>query len=150
MGTRMDLYVGRGKSAEWLGSYAWDGYPSGEPHENGLLSAADERDWRAKVGKFLANDEIKKAATTPDQGWPWPWETSRLTDYSYTFDDGQVWVSCFGRTWVPGDRFIDKGEEPDVPEWENDDAKVEFPDMTDKQKVAMDGRSGLIIITAKS
>jgi hypothetical protein len=29
MGTRADFYVGRGKDAEWLGSVAFDGYPSG-------------------------------------------------------------------------------------------------------------------------
>jgi hypothetical protein len=29
MGTRADFYVGRGGQAEWLGSIAWDGYPSG-------------------------------------------------------------------------------------------------------------------------
>ena len=29
MGTRADLYIGRGTDAEWIGSVAWDGYPSG-------------------------------------------------------------------------------------------------------------------------
>jgi hypothetical protein len=29
MGTRADFYVGRGPDAEWLGSVAMDGYPSG-------------------------------------------------------------------------------------------------------------------------
>ena len=29
MGTRADFYVGRGESAEWLGSVAWDGNPRG-------------------------------------------------------------------------------------------------------------------------
>jgi hypothetical protein len=29
MGTRADFYVGRGETAEYLGSIAWDGYPDG-------------------------------------------------------------------------------------------------------------------------
>jgi hypothetical protein len=29
MGTRADFYVGRGETAEWLGSIAWDGNPGG-------------------------------------------------------------------------------------------------------------------------
>jgi hypothetical protein len=35
MGTRADFYVGRGESAEWLGSIAWDGYPDGIDPEMG-------------------------------------------------------------------------------------------------------------------
>ena len=86
MGTRVDFYVGRGTEAEWLGSYAFDGYPMGvfgEAYDNGELftdQPLDEQGWRNWVTSWLALDENVARATTPDMGWPWPWEDSRSTD----------------------------------------------------------------------
>lgn len=31
--------------------------------------------------------------------WPWTWEDSRMTDYSYAFDAATVHASCFGNAW---------------------------------------------------
>jgi hypothetical protein len=43
MGTRADFYIGRGESAEWVGSVAWDGQPSGMPEP--LLTATTKGDF---------------------------------------------------------------------------------------------------------
>lgn len=140
MGTRADFYVGRGKDAEWLGSIAMDGYPCHSGHPMALLHIKDRAKYRRAVRKILR--EVTHA-TTPDQGWPWPWENSQTTDYAYAFDVGRdgverVYVSCFGHKWQPGTRLREWGDGP----------KVEFPDMTSRMKVTMGERSGLIVISA--
>lgn len=149
MGTRADFYIGRGEQAEWLGSTAFDGYPEGvaqfvddkgmatrgEPQNSPILTAAEEKKYRDAVASFLAADDY---STTPDQGWPWPWEDSRTTDYSYAFEDGKVWACCFGHRWF----------DPLQPEPEDDDPAKEclFPNMKERQKVTLGGRSGLMVI----
>jgi hypothetical protein len=95
MGTRADFYVGRGATAEWLGSIAWDGYPSGLT-DTPVLGATSEEDFRVIVRDFLAT---RRDGTTPEMGWPWPWENSQTTDYAYALDEGKVWASCFGHAW---------------------------------------------------
>src|SRR5690348_12684803 len=97
MGTRADFYIGTGEQAEWLGSIAFDGYRIDEMKKADTSSNADlSACWQIKTAKTA--DEFRAAvaallavnddATTPDQGWPWPWETSRTTDYAYAFVDG--------------------------------------------------------------
>ena len=134
MGTRADFYVGRGESAEWLGSIAWDGYPDGIAVE--LHAARTEADWRAAVERFLSG---RDDASRPAEGWPWPWDTSATTDYAYAFDNGRVHASCFGGKWYrsTSKKLADDGS-----------GKVAvFPDMKDKARVVLSGkRSGLIVI----
>jgi hypothetical protein len=133
MGTRADFYVGRGENAEWLGSIGFDGYPSNIGPE--ILAATSEEPFRESVRRRIADT---KSGTTPDQGWPWPWDNGHLTDYSYAFDDGKVWMSNFGRSWLPATE-----NEPD--EWPG--SKVAFPDMTAKKNVTLGPRSGLAVFT---
>lgn len=90
MGTRADFYVGKGKNAEWIGSIGYDGYPDGI--EQKILESISESEFRIRVNERLDAED----GATPDQGWPWPWETSHTTDYSYWFADGKVWANCFG------------------------------------------------------
>ncbi len=52
MGTRADFYVGRGETAEWLGSIGWDGYPSGI--DETVFEAAEEPAYRTAVAAFFA------------------------------------------------------------------------------------------------
>jgi hypothetical protein len=130
------MYIGRGENAEWLGSFAWDGYPSGMPKT--LLSAKTDEKFRAVVKKMLRE---RDDATSPDLGWPWPWKNSQTTDYAYAFDEGQVWVSCFGSHWY-------KPEEEETVEIGNDEKVAVFPDMTDRQEVTLGKRSGIMIIRA--
>jgi hypothetical protein len=77
MGTRADFYIGKGKDSTWVGSVSHDGYPEGMIS---VLSVYDE-------GSFL--EKIKELETyiDPSQGWPWPWKTSKTTDYSYYWTD---------------------------------------------------------------
>ena len=81
MGTRADFYVGRGEKAEWIGSIAWDGYPDGMP--DSLLAATSTEGYLQEVTDFFKErDDV----TLPEDGWPWPWDDSGTTDYSYTLD----------------------------------------------------------------
>lgn len=144
IGTRWDLYVGRGLDAEWLGSGGWDGYPSGNPAP--LLSITEEAEYREAVSNLLA----RASGTTPDMGWPWPWEDSQTSDYAYAFENGKVWASCFGHEWF--DPLLPELEDEDEDEvWDaekNRQAKTAvFPNMKAIQNVATDSkRSGIIIL----
>lgn len=117
MGTRADFYVGRGKSAKWVGSIAFDGYPDGitpysEKTENWLgytqhlsdewptnehlFDSITEEQFLSRLKRFF---QYRDDVTLPEEGWPWPWDDSNTTDYSYAFDEGKVWGTCFGRGW---------------------------------------------------
>lgn len=151
MGTRADFYVGRGETAEWLGSIAFDGYDDGPAGEL-LLSATSEADFRQKVEQLSRRDDF----TAPRDGWPWPWEDSHTTDYAYAWD-GQTWASCFGRGWrslpeirqyhAACKRWDGDGEEPEL--WSKSKDCV-FPDMTSHARVARGTRSGLLIMMGVS
>lgn len=129
MGTRADFYIGRGVNAEWIGSIAWDGYPSGV-HAT-IRESTTEQEFRDAVSVHMSK---RDDWTNPDQGWPWPWTTSHTTDYAYAFDDGCVWTSRFGDRW-----FNAKSDA-------SDERDVVFPDMTDRQNVDFGKRSGTIIV----
>lgn len=137
MGTRADFYVGRGPEAEWLGSIAFDGYPSGIDDE--LLNAKDEAAYRKSVAAQFADCDH---ATLPEQGWPWPWEDSQTTDFAYAFDGDRVFASCFGHAWFDPT----KSDEDDDAERDDSGPKVPFPNMKERQNVTMGKRSGLLII----
>lgn len=136
MGTRADFYVGRGKDSKWLGSIAFDGYPDGI--DNAILSATNESEFVEALRQLASSCDHW---TSPDQGWPWPWEDSRTTDYAYALDGGKVWASCFGHEWF----------DPKLPQPENyeDIKSAVFPDMTDIQNVTWGRRSGLIVMSIK-
>ncbi len=131
MGTRADFYVGNGPEMEWLGSIAWDGYPTGLENKD-LLTATSEAEFRSAVAtEFAARNDF----TLPEKGWPWPWETSATTDYAYAFFDGRVWASHFGDPWTDP---LAEEPEPVYPE---------FPDMSARKNVRHDRGSGLITVT---
>jgi hypothetical protein len=133
MPTRADLYVGTGVEAEWLGSFAFDGYPTGPIRE--LADCSSEKAWREGVQLMLAK---RPDGTFPHEGWPWPWNNGHLTDYSYTFAEEQVLYSRFGCRWRPMSESL--------PE-EHDDETVPFPDMTARKQTTYGRRSGLIVVT---
>lgn len=134
MGTRADFYIGRGETAEWLGSIGYDGYPSGIPSD--ILHAPSADSYRAAVQEYLKEEE---AGTLPEQGWPWPWEDSRTTDYAYSYAMGRVWVCAFGHAWY------DPHQEKPEGYYESPQTTV-FPNMKGIQNVALDRRSGLMIL----
>jgi hypothetical protein len=137
MGTRADFYVGRGEAAEWLGSIAWDGYPDGIDKQ--VLGCESVEAFRHAVSAFLAGREDK---TLPDQGWPWPWETSSTTDFAYAFDEGIVYASCFGGQW-----FECTTPAADAPEDDVTTIKAVFPNMSKaKQRAKFGAHSGIMIL----
>lgn len=119
MGTRADFYIGTGKDAEWLGSVALDGYRWEEEPDNLLILSPDATTFRTVVTGILKD---RHDATLPEQGWPWPWNDSKTTDYAYAFKDGKVQIFNF--------------ESPEDG----------WPDMSERKKVALGNRSGLFII----
>lgn len=135
MGTRADFYVGRGESAEWIGSIAFDGYPEGI--DNAVRQAVSEADYRSAVAMFF---DGRRDVTLPADGWPWPWETSRTTDFAYAFDGGVVWGSCFGGAWFRA--ISDEAEDGDGPD-------AVFPVFShDRAAPAGSDRSGIMVVTA--
>lgn len=122
MGTRADLWVRRGDNKlepqDWIGSIAWDGYPSGLPDD--VLKAKTEREFRDRVAAMAAG---RDDWTKPEDGWPWPWEDSNTTDYAYVFECGRV--MAFNFRWFPADE-----PEPDADDEEEElEEHGEFPNM---------------------
>jgi hypothetical protein len=148
MGTRVDFYVGRGENAEWLGSYPFDGYPSGVFDAELFTTSGPigEQAWRGFVAEFLSGDNAD-IATTPEMGWPWPWRTSATTDYAHAWDDGAIYGSNFGRRWFEVDPdAVDWGQSDDA---DDDEKSAVFPDMTSRKAVIIGPRSGLIVISPR-
>lgn len=147
MGTRADFWIGVGPDAEWLGSIAFDGYPnsrSGEPVPNDelaeVLRAETPDEYRRAVASRLGQGDD---CSTPEMGWPWPWDDSSATDFAYTFTEG-VYVSCFGSSWIPAERAIT------FDEWDDKLPTLWLPNMASCRVVARPGssRSGFMVIAA--
>lgn len=145
MGTRADFYVRNEHTEpkmEWIGSIGWDGYPSGI--DDAVLQSTTEEDYRANLKTFfLTRDDL----SLPAEGWPWPWDDSRTTDYSYVFENGKVMASCFGFQLF--DPLIGESED----ESDKEPSKMEnyFPDMTELKNIRLKGKaSGVMIVTHNS
>lgn len=135
MGTRADFYIGTGSEAEWLGSVAWDGYEWDD--EDSLLTRVTTPDeMRAAVRQIAANRED---FTSPDMGWPWPWNTSHTTDYAYALVGNNVLRSVFGTAFRPLGLEDEDGR---------DDQSADFPDMSARKNVTFGKRSGVLIFGA--
>ena len=132
MGTRADFYIGRGKDAMWLGSVAWDGYPDGVLV--GIKLADDQKSFLDALETYFNG---RNDVSTPNDGWPWPWDTSSGTDFAYAFDAGKVWMSHFGSAWITA-------SSPEPEEWSENKEAV-FPNMKDKANVTLGPRSGLLV-----
>ena len=144
MGTRADFYVGKHEEAEWLGSIAWDGYREGI--EDDILNATSEQEFRDAVKAFAAT---RDDWTSPEQGWPWPWESSYLTDCSYWFFNGQVYDEQHYPAYGHGQVYMPIAVKADevTGDWPKGDyEKIRFPDMKDRQNVTLGARSGLMIV----
>jgi hypothetical protein len=155
MSTRGDFYIGRGENAKWIGSIAFDAYPSGirictgkdgrgipqfKSFSKGkhLFDAATVEEYCERLDEFFAN---RADATRPSDGWPWPWNDSSRTAFSYTFEDGRVLVSAHGKPFVPLTPELRKLDTLDssVPELRG---KEPFPDMFAIKNLAYGERSG--------
>lgn len=101
MGAKADFYIGRGPTAEYLGSISYDGYPANAP--SALQGVTESTEFRAAVERIILRDRqrLVENGITPREGWPWKWRTSAGTDHVYAFEAGQVWVSHIGAQWLP-------------------------------------------------
>lgn len=148
MGTRADFYVGRGEDMEWVGSVAWDGYPRGFAGK-GILVARSEEEFRSAIASLAAD---RSDFTSPEMGWPWPWDDSFTTDFAYAFDGDQVYVSREmddHSDWVEASHFDRDGSNDrevmrDLPSC----GPLAYPDMSEIKNVDFGSRSGLIILGA--
>ncbi len=138
MGTRADFYIGKGKDAEWIGSIAWDGCRDGIDKQ--ILNCESSAAFRHAVESFFANrDDV----TLPEQGWPWPWNTSSTSDCSYWFFNDQVWDE-FQDHYAPCSQPEATDENWDV--FADDLDSIDYPDMSAIQNVTFGRGSGLIVI----
>ena len=135
MGTRADFYIQKPTLIpdeivlEWLGSVAWDG----SDWQDMLKVIKTEADFRLLVEKI---SKERDDWTSPEMGWPWPWDDSLLTDFAYAFM-GEFKVFCFGK---------DISDEPSDEEYDAREKVDFFPNMSDKKRVAFGNRSGVMII----
>ena len=137
MANKADFYVGRGPTAEWVGSIAWDGYRDGIP---GMIrEAKTENEFREAVTVFLGG---RADAVLPENGWPWPWDDSRATNYAYAFKDGKVCGSCHGSSWWDA-----RKEEPEHTKLKRGVAR--FPDMSLAKKMTSSPDGGGILFVEK-
>jgi hypothetical protein len=134
MGTRADFYIRKDKDMEWLGSIGFDGYEI----DDAVAESTTEEGFRNEVKKML---DGRDDSTLPSDGWPWPWEDSRTTDFAYIFDNGIIYASNFGYA------IYKIGEQP---EEDNDGRCPEdyFPNMKSIMNVNWGKGSGLMIIGA--
>lgn len=132
--TRGDFYIGTGSSARWIGSITHDAFPDKIPSD--ILIQVNAIMFEETVIEFLEKDRINAIIPSDRDGWPWPWDDSQLTDYTYMFDfdNSRVIASHFG-----GDFFdplkIRQGEDLNAAEYSLDPPK--FPIM--KMEINKDG-----------
>jgi hypothetical protein len=140
VGTRADFYTKTADSLVWHGSIAWDGHP--ESIEPDILMATDEPSFLKALDAFLTS---RDDATRPEDGWPWPWEDSRTTDFAYVWNETKVGAYCFGRG--PFDPLVEeRDEDGDRPVMKEGKVTI-FPDMTAIQNVTLGPRSGVMVFS---
>lgn len=93
MGSRADFYIGI-KEPKWIGSINQDGHPWHIPCK--LLVQINATMYEEITVEFL----MARAGYIESHGdeWPWPWEDSRMTDYSYFFSKSYSCVYAYSAT----------------------------------------------------
>lgn len=155
MGTRADFYSLENNKFIWHGSIAWDGYDIDDVGKTKSLTA-----YKARLSRFLKD---RDDSTYPDDGFPWPWKNSKLTDEVYVFIPsflgGKVWrkFDFIGDhndhtkpiIFVPIDKYPEYDEKRD--EYAKPKKKLELcvPDVSGIQNVSFGRNSGIILISTK-
>lgn len=169
MGTRADFYIGKRsdlQNVEWLGSIAWDGYPDGNPsllnrteHLESQYIGYGHSDFSIEEyeNNYMKNlmdlqKECHDEFTTPENGWPWPWDSSRTTDYAYLFDreDGKVYISGFGSEFYTFEQSEDEDFMEEFYENRGNEDKVKWPKMDTSSPAVGSNKSGVITISSDS
>lgn len=122
MGTRAVFFVGHPanvESREWLGTIAWDGYPEGSIGD-WLVGVTSEAEFRAGVKKI--EDDREDFANPAVHSFPFPWmDDLYLTDYTYAWFGGKVWMTCFHIGLVSLDEFMAGDDEARAAYYESAD-----------------------------
>jgi hypothetical protein len=97
MGTKADFYfMDHDGSLEWFGSVNQNGRYNQLPVE--ILLASNKIIFEELVSDMIAVQANGSLKYNGD-GWPYLWEDSRMTDYTYIFHEctGKVYASNFGQ-----------------------------------------------------
>lgn len=152
MGTRADFYIVKTKTGtpKWLGSIAWDGNEIGNVEE-----AKTKLQYLGRIKKFLNG---RDDSTYPENGWPWPWRNSKITDECYVFveDKNKIYRlidykgdhndSAIPARFCPINvNYLDK--EYDVKEIVRGEIEMVMPDMKEVMNVSFGKNSGLIVLS---
>ena len=131
MGTRSDFYImEHDGSMQWLGSAFKDGGPLHTPIE--LLIQSNETGFEESVLDLLkSKDSVCKF---DGEGWPWPWDDSQLTDYTYIFHvcSGKVLMSEAGGRLVDPIKVL---QGMDMIGADVGIGKIKFPLMRDRAEI---------------
>ncbi len=172
MGTRADFYIEQENKIQWIGSKAMDGYAVAEakekyisPHHKEVRSVTflvyaiktskTKEDYLQFVKEYLTQAQD---ATFPEQGWPWPWDNSKMTDETYLFKDSRVWRMFkhdgdYDNALTPclfspvESVFYDEDGEPIE---QSEKIEILVPDMKGIKNVTLGDRSGLIVLPSKA
>ena len=140
MGTRADFFVGVGPEAEWIGSTSHDGHPTKWGQKP--LAARTEAAFREAVEERLSTRHA--LVTRPSEGWPWPWEDFRTSDYAYAWDPARdTAVASCGCKWVTP---VQMAADPDCLHTGDPLHDDEVPDMRKVPKGDVLGKSGLLFL----
>lgn len=105
MGTRACFFVGHPcdlHPRKWLGTIAFDGYPSAIRQFVKDPACSAEAFERLVVAEIERRQDGYAATAEADPDFPFPWhEDLFLTDYVYAWFDGQVQVTSFDNGFRP-------------------------------------------------
>lgn len=131
MGTRADFYVEKYDRLMWVGSLFKNGEPTKIPTE--ILIQVNASMYEELVVELL--EEKDSAIRSNGDLWPWPWEDSRMTDYVYIFQGGNVvaYSRTTGKVFDPVK--IKQGDDIKTAEYPFD---IIFPLMNKQSKIVME------------
>lgn len=92
MSSRADFYIKNGEELEWQGSIAWGGNEKSIP--SSILQSSSDVEFSEALQRFLSS---KTDSIIPPAKWPWVWNSSKLTEYSYILipEKGSVFISRY-------------------------------------------------------
>jgi len=132
MSTKTDFYLGRGTTAEWLGSVARDATPQNllaVPPGRLALTTTDEATYRDAIDDLItvwACEGLGEAYPRRG-GWPWLSATSHRTDWIVAFDPDECAVVVTVGGGVAWHRINPRC--PCIPDGDGEDDPLGPPDL---------------------
>jgi hypothetical protein len=144
MGTRADFFIGVGPAAKWVGSVSYNGWPDDDGAGAEPMAATSEAEFRAAVERVLST--WHPPVTRPEEGWPWPWEDFRTTDWAYAWDRARGPVtSQYGHDWMTARQLKELPRDLSY-RGQRELRDDEVPDMTKGKKADVLAKSGLMLL----